>query len=85
VWTFIIIVLVVFFIRKHLAAGPWHDVTKGLPLKGVPVLTEYVSPSIGYHGFRVDTFSTRQDHFIEKENPDWVCEGDLGRGLGGKR
>jgi hypothetical protein len=65
VWTIILITLVTYIVRKPIAAGPWHDVTRGLPLKGIPVLTEYVSPSIGYHGFRVDTYSTRLNQWVE--------------------
>jgi hypothetical protein len=61
----VIIAFVVLWNRKKIAAGPWHDVLNGPPLKGVPVLTEYRNARHGYHGFRVDTYSTRLDQWVE--------------------
>ena len=60
----IIIACVALRTRKRVSAGPWHDVIKGPPLKGVPVLTKYRGRQ-GYHGFRVDTYSTRLNQWVE--------------------
>jgi hypothetical protein len=61
----VIIACVVLLSHKKIAAGPWHDVLNGPPLKGIPVLTEYRNAKHGYHGFRVDTYSTRLDQWVE--------------------
>ena len=51
--------------RKAIAAGPWHDLAKGPPLGGIPVLTEYRNRPHGYHGFRVDTYSVARKEWVE--------------------
>jgi len=50
------------------ATGPWHKVTdSGVPLKGIPVLTEYMNVHHKYHGFRVDTYSTKLSKWMEAD------------------
>jgi hypothetical protein len=54
--------------KSVIAAGPWHEINRdGTPIEGIPVLTRYVSPSIGYYGFRVDTYSTKQGKWMEAD------------------
>ena len=62
-----VLVIVITLMIKNSAAGPWHDLQKGeeIPVKGVPVLTEYVNKVGKYHGFRVDTYSTKRQEWVE--------------------
>jgi hypothetical protein len=54
--------------KSAFATGPWHEIDRdGIPVGGIPVLTRYVSPSIGYYGFRVDTYSTKQGKWMEAD------------------
>jgi hypothetical protein len=47
-------------------SGRWHDLKNGeIPLNGIPVLTEYVNKVGRYHGFRVDTYSTKRQEWVE--------------------
>jgi len=55
-------------LRETKAAGPWRSVVNDPPpLKGIPVLTEYVNTRHGYHGFRVDTYSTKLNKWMEAD------------------
>jgi hypothetical protein len=60
-----IIIILICKRRRAIAAGPWHDLSKGPPLAGIPVLTEYRNRRHGYHGFRVDTYSTSRKEWME--------------------
>jgi hypothetical protein len=61
----LILVIILALICNH-AAGRWHDLKDGeIPLKGIPVLTEYVNKVGRYHGFRVDTYSTKRQEWVE--------------------
>jgi hypothetical protein len=56
------------YVSVFSATSRWHRINEdGLPLAGIPVLTEYENPHFKYHGFRVDTYSTKLGKWMEAE------------------
>jgi hypothetical protein len=51
------------------AAGPWHKITadREPASTGIPVLTEYINSDHRWHGFRVDTYSTKLHKWMEAD------------------
>jgi len=65
---------------KRISEHPWQIKIAELRPKG-EVLLEMWCSSLGVLFSHKKYDRNIVYHFVEKEDPDWVCEGDLGRGL----